>query len=242
MKKRLSFVATAVLLFMLFSVPAFAVEWPPKNYEMPRTVLTPDIAGDALSGLFLSIKAMGNTGLIILGITLSFSLIQVIFNRLFLDKIRILRGVQKNEFRRSVQAADRARNMNAIVDNRVAEMEISQKARQKFRQLHPDADFEERLYQRQLSHSVDMEFRRLNPGLEVDQAVHRREVSLQADGEFQRMHPGLDVDRAVHRREVAHQAAETYRNRYPDEELEDAVQRYDLNRKAKGEYWRRKGL
>ncbi len=72
------------------------------------------------------------------------------------------KGVKNNEFRRAVKAADRAKNLNAIVD-RVAEMEISGLARKKFRQLHPNADLEERIYQRELSWSAEQAFRQNHP-------------------------------------------------------------------------------
>ena len=76
------------------------------------------------------------------------------------------KGVKNNEFRRAVKAADRAKNLNAIVDDRVAEMEISGLDRQNFRQLHPEADLEERIYQRELSYSAELAFRENHPELE----------------------------------------------------------------------------
>ncbi len=240
--KRLLFIFVLFSFFLCAFVPAFAIDWPPKNYEMPRTVLTPNIVGAALSGLFSSIKAVGNTGLLITGITLSVSLIGTIFKVLFLDKIMVLRGVRRNEFRRAVSAADRERNLDAIIDNKVAEMEVNRKARLIYRLRNPDADFEERLYQRELAFSVDQEFQRLHPGLALDRALHHREISLQATEIFRQRHPDLDVDSAVYRREVSHQAAAIYRDKHPGEDMEDAIYRYDLNRKARDEYWKRKTL
>jgi len=68
MKKLICFVIPFLSLF----VSAFAVEWPPANYDMPRTVLTPESAAN-------SIRAMGNTGLLILGVVISVSLTGTIF-------------------------------------------------------------------------------------------------------------------------------------------------------------------
>lgn len=76
------------------------------------------------------------------------------------------KGVKNNEFRRAVKAADRAKNLNAIVDDRVAEMEISGLDRQNFRQIHPEADLEERIYQRELSYSAELAFRENHSELE----------------------------------------------------------------------------
>ncbi len=75
MRKSVGFtLALAVLL-----VPAFAVEWPPPVYNMPRTVIDSDAAARALSGLFDSMRAIGNTGLLLLGIVASVVLVSSIF-------------------------------------------------------------------------------------------------------------------------------------------------------------------
>ena len=156
MKKR---VWLALLLVVLFFC---AFDWPPENYDMPRTVLTPDVLFDCLGGLVLSIKAVANTGLWILGILIPVAMILPQIKKLMYD-VKIEKGVKNNEFRRAVKAADRAKNLDAIVDDRVAEMEISGLARKKFRQLHPDADLEERIYQRELSWSAEQAFRKNHP-------------------------------------------------------------------------------
>lgn len=239
MKKRLCLFLVFVICFTAAAVPAFAVEWPPKSYDMPRTVLTPKLVTDSLAGLRSSIKSMGNTGLLILGITLSVSLIFSMFDDFFLGRLRLLEAVKKNEFRRSVRAMDRAKNLDAIVDDRVAEMEINGMARQKYRQLHPEADLEERLYQRQLAYTADLEFRQLHPEVDLERRLYQRQLSHAADQEFWRRNPGLDIEQAVHRKEISHEATEVYRRRHPGEDLEDGVYRYGLNREVKQEYWRR---
>lgn len=75
MKKTIGFILALGILL----VPAFAVEWPPPAYDMPRTVLDSEAAAYALSGLFDSMRAMGNIGLLIIGILISVSLIGTIF-------------------------------------------------------------------------------------------------------------------------------------------------------------------
>lgn len=73
MKKFVSLLAVAAMVLLLLSVSAFA-------YDFPGTLLTPDMVGDAVSGLKNSIRAIVNIGLIILGILLSVSLIFRIFS------------------------------------------------------------------------------------------------------------------------------------------------------------------
>ena len=83
MRKKTYFIADTILAFCLFS----AFTWPPENYEMPRTVLDAATAEESLSGLKISAGSIANTGLILMGIIVSVSLISTIFKRLFLDKI-----------------------------------------------------------------------------------------------------------------------------------------------------------
>ena len=139
-----------------------AYDWPPEPYEMPRTVLTPDILFDCFAGLIQSIKAVANVGLFALGILLCVLVILPKIKRLIFD-VRLDKGVKNNEFRRAVKASYLSNNLYAIVYDRVAEMEISGLARKKFRQLHPDADLEERIYQRELSWSAEQAFRQNHP-------------------------------------------------------------------------------
>ena len=159
------------LAFLPASLFLCAFDWPPEPYEMPRTVLTPDILFDCFAGLIQSIKAVANVGLFALGILLCVLVILPKIKRLIFD-VRLDKGVKNNEFRRAVKAADRAKNLDAIVDDRVAEMEISGLARKKFRQLHPDADLEERIYQRELSWSAEQAFRQNH--LEFSERSKRR--------------------------------------------------------------------
>lgn len=121
MKNRLLLVLLLVAALILLC----AYDWPPEPYEMPRTVLTPDTVKDSLGGLTLSIKAIANTGLNILGVLVPVLLIFPLFDKLILRELQIQKGVVK-------KTTDRAKNLDAIVDDRVAETEISGLARKKF--------------------------------------------------------------------------------------------------------------
>lgn len=147
-----------VLLLLVSVLCLFGFDWPPEPYEMPRTVLTPDLVSGSFEGLRLSIGAIGNTGLIILGILIPLSILGSFLDQIIFRPLRIQQGVQRNQFRREVKAADRKKNMQFIVDDRVAEMEINHAARKKFRELHPSADLEERIYQKQLNYVAYWKF------------------------------------------------------------------------------------
>lgn len=208
---RVLFSAGSLFLFCAF-------DWPPEPYNMPRTVLTSELTGSYLGGLFNSIRAIGNMGFILTMILVSVYIIPVfvrkVFLKDFLEQQAIRKAVGKNEFARSVRAADRAKNREAIIDDRVAEMEINSDARKKFRELHPDADLEERLYQRQLSYSAELRFTEENPGADVERALYRREVAFNADEEYRFKHPGRDVEQAIDRMEVRSKATQEYRRRH----------------------------
>ena len=204
------------LSIFIFSLPAYAFEWPPKQYDMPRTVITTDLVGHALSGLTGSVRAIANTGLMILGIWLSVCLIGGIFNKYIMTKIRLREGVQKREFQRAIKAVDRAENIESIVNDRVAEMEVSAMARQKYRELHPRADIEERIYQRELAYTADLEYQALHPRAGIEKRIRQREITNAADWEYRDLYPEADVDNAVYRKEVAHDANLVYQERHPE--------------------------
>lgn len=154
MQKRI--LAVLLPLVLVFCLCGF--DWPPEPYDMPRTVLTPDLVSGSLAGLRLSIGAIGNIGLIILGVLVPFLMMASFFERVIFKPLRIQQGVQKNQFRREIKMADRKKNMEFIVQDRVAEMEINHAAKQRFRKIHPEYDLEERIYQKELAYSANLEF------------------------------------------------------------------------------------
>ena len=178
MKKRFLFFVVFAFAFFVSSVPAFALSLEPVPYDIPKTLLTAELVGDYLGGLFNSIRSIGNMGFIITSILVVVFFIPVYFRNFilkdFLEQQVINKAVGKKEFSRSVRAADRAKNREAIIDDRVAEMEINSEARKKFRALHPDADLEERLYQRELSYSAQVAFLDNHPELDKQKRRYRR--------------------------------------------------------------------
>lgn len=78
--RKMSCIFIVLLLFCAFS-------WPPENYEMPRTVLDAATVEESLSGLRKTAASIANTGLLLIGIITSVSLVSTIFKRLFLDKL-----------------------------------------------------------------------------------------------------------------------------------------------------------
>ena len=114
MKKTAVFM-TIIACLVFCAVPCFAeinVQWPPPNYDMPRTVFTPDMLEALPKSLKLTFGAISNTGLRIFGILASVSLISGIFIRLFLDKLNLYNGVWKREFQRRIKAEDRKRHLD----------------------------------------------------------------------------------------------------------------------------------
>ncbi len=214
MKKKFFLIFLFSVSFILFC----GYDWPPKPYDMPKTLLTTELVGSYLGGLFNSIRAIGNMGFIISMVLAAVFIIPVFVRKVylkdFLEQQAINKAVSKNDFSRSVRAADRAKNREAIIDDRVAEMEINSEVRKKFRALHPEADLEERLYQRQLSYSAELRFTEENPGADVERALYRREVAFNADEEYRFKHPGRDVEQAVDRMEVRAKATQEYRRRH----------------------------
>ncbi len=165
MRKRFSF----FLLIVGISFLLCAFDWPPEPYDMPRTLLTADLFGNYLGGLFNSIRAIGSMGFVITMILSSVFIIPSFFFKYILKdyfrKQAINQAVDKKEFARSVRAADREKNRQSIIDDKVADMEIHQAARKQFRELYPEADLEERIYQKELSYSAQISFLANHPEL-----------------------------------------------------------------------------
>jgi len=232
MKKQFLAISAAVFSILSSAPPALAFEWPPKNYDMPRTVLTTDLVRNTLTGLFGSIRSIANTGLMILGIWLSVCLIAGIFDKYVMNKIRIREGVQKREFQRAIKAADRAENMESIVNDRVADMEVSAMARQRYRELHPRADIEERIYQRELAYNADLEYQNLHPRVGIEKRIRQKEIAYYADREYQSLHPREAIEKRIRQREIMNDADWEYRELHPEADVENAVYRKEVAREA----------
>lgn len=239
MKKGITALAIVSLSTVMTSFPAYAFDWPPKEYDMPRTVLTVDLLGQSLSGLAGSIRAIANTGLMILGIWLSVCLIGGIFNKYVMSRIRLREGVEKRELQRVIRAVDRAENMESIVNDRVAEMEVSAMARQRYRELHPRADIEERIYQRELAYNADLEYQALHPRNGIEKRIRQKEISYHADLEYQELHPREGIEKRIRQREITNDADWEYRELHPEADVENAVYRKEVAREANLAYQER---
>ncbi len=86
MRRLLSVILLFTLLLAL-SVPAFAADWPPETYVMPRTVISSEDVASSLSGFKISLGSIVNIGLVIFGILTSVLLISSIFKKVFLGSL-----------------------------------------------------------------------------------------------------------------------------------------------------------
>jgi len=138
----------AFCLVLALAVPSSAYNWPPEKYEMPRTVLTTEEIGKSLSGLKDSIRSIGNTGLMILGICLSIFLIPLLFNRLVLDN---LSSHRKNK-RKTYSALDHSFDRIEAEDGLGASSNFKSRGLA-WRESRSEPGLEEQIYQRESSYS-----------------------------------------------------------------------------------------
>ena len=76
-------------LFLSASIlPAYAVEWPPPMYDMPRVAYDGSVFSSMVDSLKITMGSIVNTGLRIAGVISSVTLIALVFGRLFLGNIR----------------------------------------------------------------------------------------------------------------------------------------------------------
>lgn len=144
--KRVFLLLTPTLLFALLSMSCIAIAWPPPAFDMPNVAYTPDSLWNMYDSIKSSIGAMVNNGLKIFGITTVFGLIISIPLNYLLYYLRLYQGVDARVFSRRVSSLDRKLNEDAIIDDRVADMEISAKAKKRYRTKNPNADLEEKIY------------------------------------------------------------------------------------------------
>ena len=236
MKKSAVFLAL-ILLLALCSVPCFAeIQWPPPNYDMPRTVLSESSFDYLSESLKISYGALSSTGLRIAGVVFSVCLISGIFLRLFLDKLNLYNSVWKREFHRKVKAEDRRRNLDSIVDDRVAEMEIGLLAKARFRLRNPLADLNEKIYQRELSYQADQAIRQRHPERAYEESIYRRQISAAAGIEFMRRNPVLSAESRVANRENNWVSEGIFRYRNPNYVLKRKVDDRFLSDEADRQY------
>ncbi len=217
--KKSAVLMTTLACLVFCAVPCFAeinVQWPPPTYDMPRTVFTSDMLSSLAKSLKLSLGAISSTGLRILGITISLSLISGIFIRLLLDKLNLYNSVWKREFHRRVKAEDRRRHLDSIVDDKVADMEINMLAKARFRLRNPLADLNEKIYQRELSFQAEQAIRERYPERALEESIYRREVSAAAGIEFTRRNQVLAAESKVVNRETSFTAEGLFRYRNPN--------------------------
>lgn len=144
MKRYFVGLVAALSLALFLAAPAPAYQWPPEEYEMPRTVLTPEIAGESLSGLRDSIRSIGNTGLTVLGICLSVFLIPLLFRQLVFENLS-----SHNRKKRTLEGpASYGTSAEAL---EMAGSTQRQMARQQ--ESYTDTSLEERLYRREHAYS-----------------------------------------------------------------------------------------
>ena len=230
--KRLLQALLSVLLLSASIIPVYAYEWPPPVYDMPRVAYDGSAFGVMVDSLKITLGAITNTGFRIAGAMGSVILIAVFFYNLFLGNLRMNEGVFRRMWGRRVKALDRARNLDSIVDERVADMEVNLLAKNRFRLRHPHADLDERIYQREVSYQAEMAFNERHPDWAMNAAVGRRERSVLAQQEYRRQHPWDDFNEAMYRRDLSQAVTEERRIRDPDHDVEEVLYRREVSREA----------
>lgn len=105
------------VFFVLIVFCAFT--WPPEKYDMPRTVIDAASMEESFSGLWDSFGAIANTGLIIIGIIISVSLIATIFRRLFLGQVNKFNPPRpRRPYSRERYSEARERNLSSVFHRR----------------------------------------------------------------------------------------------------------------------------
>ena len=123
------------------------IQWPPPVYEMPTYVpfdsSSLEVVADILKG---TMKSVSNTGLLIMGVLISFKLVFAIVGGFLRHKFAVSDGVRKNELRREIGNLDMKRNSGDIAINREMNMHMNFLARQLYHKFHREDEIEEGIY------------------------------------------------------------------------------------------------
>ena len=217
-----------VFVFLLVvaacSVPAYAeAQWPPPVYDMPRVPYDASAWSNFMPSIKMTVKSIGSVGLRILGVCVSISIIGSLFHSLVLDRLELIEGVKRRERNRTVKALDIAYNREAIIEEKVMDMQLSAEAKALFRSRNPDAEMEERLFQRQLAYSANVEFAQRYPQAELENRIFQRQHAYSANVEFARRHPNLAVQNNIVNREISWEGLGKFRSHNPVNMHEKAV-------------------
>lgn len=157
------------------------IQWPPPVYEMPTYVpfdsSSLEVVADILKG---TMKSVSNTGLLIMGVLISFKLVFAIVGGFFRHKFAVSDGVRKNELRREIGNLDMKRNSGDIAINREMNMHMNFLARQLYHKFHREDEIEEGIYKRELAHEVDQRIKEKHP----EWAIEKRMESAEAERQY----------------------------------------------------------
>ena len=157
------------------------IQWPPPVYEMPTYVpfdsSSLEVVADILKG---TMKSVSNTGLLIMGVLISFKLVFAIVGGFLCHKFAVSDGVRKNELRREIGNLDMKRNSGSIAVNREMNMHMNFLARQLYHKFHREDEIEEGIYKRELAHEVDQRIKEKHP----EWAIEKRMESAEAERQY----------------------------------------------------------
>ena len=157
------------------------IQWPPPVYEMPTYVPFDASAMETVGAILKgTMKSVSNTGLLIMGVLISFKLVFAIVGGFLRHKFAISDGVRRNELRREIGNLDMKRNSGDIAINREMNMHMNFLARRLYHKLHHEDEVEEGIYKRELAHEVDQRIKEKHP----EWAIERRMDSAEAERQY----------------------------------------------------------
>lgn len=223
--KRFFSIIIPLSAFFFLSVTCYAdINWPPPAYDMPLVLYTPDSMQQLFSSVKLSFSAFTATGLKLMGVSAILYFILAVPMRTILEQVRLQDGVKSRQFQRKIRALDRDRNRNEIIDDKVAEMEISHEAKWRFRWKNPNADLNEKVYQKLVGAHADLAFMQNHKELDIQRNVARLERSFDSRSKFEAVNENAlasyNMHKRVGNRVTAAKADIRFRNEYNDLYLE----------------------
>lgn len=140
--------------------------------DSPSVVVTDGMLTAFVGNVLYSLRSIGSTGLLILGVCLSALIVVKFFSRDFFYREKVLSKLPQREFSRDVYAADVEINERSVLNDG--------------------------LLRRVVGLAIDMEWRKKHREDDIAGAIYRKEVNLEANKRFMTE----NIDSLVEEREM----------------------------------------
>lgn len=153
-------------------------------YDMPSTVLDSSSMSILWDSMSISLRSMGSTGVIILGVVCSVSMIAFIVKLVFMKNVKLKKAVEQRVFNRSVDEEDTYKNFDGILENKLMKNGINRFVHNRDIENNFDAIVNSKVLDRKIIRAVNKADAEKNMDEIVDDKVLSRSINGMANKKY----------------------------------------------------------